>query len=79
MPKPDDTDSSTGANDEASMADIPPESREVMAEMTDEGDDETDRPAIAPGDPSLENTIFVLVGVLLALFVLFRAAMLFGG
>ncbi len=46
-------------------------------------DTETESPStprtIAPGHPDPENVVFVLVGVLLTLFVIYRAAAIFGG
>lgn len=48
----------------------------------DEGADEADElrpePPIEPGTPSLENALFVLLGVLVALAVVARLVQLFG-
>lgn len=49
----------------------------------DDGVDETDdglrpEPPIEPGTPSLENALFVLLGVLVALAVVARLVQLFG-
>lgn len=38
-----------------------------------------ERPAIDPGDPTLENALFVLLGVAFALAVVVRAATVFVG
>jgi hypothetical protein len=54
-----------------------------LASDDDERADETDEsllsePPIEPGTPSLENALFVLLGVLVALAVVARLAQLFG-
>ncbi|GAB3688809.1 hypothetical protein GCM10028857_23430 [Salinarchaeum chitinilyticum] len=42
-------------------------------------DDAPPRRPIVPETPELENVAFVLLGVLLGLFVIYRAAVVFGG
>ena len=42
-------------------------------------EDAPPRPEIVPESPSLENVLFVLVGVLFGLFVVYRAASVFTG
>ncbi|WP_248517196.1 DUF7312 domain-containing protein [Salinarchaeum laminariae] len=37
------------------------------------------RPEIVPETPELENVLFVVLGVLLGLFVIYRAVVVFGG
>ncbi|PSP74289.1 hypothetical protein BRC86_06670 [Halobacteriales archaeon QS_3_64_16] len=37
------------------------------------------RPPLEPGSPSLENTLFVLLGVFLTLFMIVRVMTLLGG
>ena len=38
-----------------------------------------ERPPLEPGTPSLENTLFVLLGVFLTLFMIVRVMTLLGG
>lgn len=47
------------------------EEREVAAERRAEAQRRRNEP-LEPGDPSLENAVFVLLGVLLALFIISR-------
>ncbi len=47
------------------------EAREAEAEATAEAQRRRTQP-IEPGNPSLEHTVFVLLGVLLTLFILSR-------
>lgn len=58
------------------MADDPDESDDWKYAIDEVGDDATDREEdlrrIEPGSPSGENTLFVLVGVALALLVIAR-------
>lgn len=42
-------------------------------------EDAPPRPEIVPETPELENVVFVLLGVLLGCFVIYRAAVVFGG
>ena len=42
-------------------------------------EDAPPRPEIVPETPSLENVLFVVLGVLFGLFVLYRAATVFAG
>jgi hypothetical protein len=46
---------------------------------TDEADGAAPRPPLEPGSPSLENALFVLLGVLLTLFVIVQVLVLAGG
>ena len=40
---------------------------------------QAERPPLEPGSPSLENTLFVLLGVFLTLFMIVRVMTLLGG
>ncbi len=54
---------------------------EPPVESTTEAEDDRlgrDRP-IEPGEPNLENVLFVLLGVLIGVGVVYRAATIFGG
>lgn len=42
-------------------------------------EDAPPRPEIVPESPDIENALFVLVGVLFGLFVIYRAVVVFGG
>ena len=50
----------------------PSASAEWPAEEADDGQAGTDSDRIEPGDPTIEGTLFVLLGVAIALFVLSR-------
>ena len=50
-----------------------------VSQKPDDNREELARPEIEPGDPELENVIFVVLGVLLMLFVIYRIASIFGG
>lgn len=54
---------------EFSLSDI--DQREAEAEAAAEAEQERSEP-IEPGAPSLENTVFVLLGVVLTLFIISR-------
>lgn len=50
----------------------PDDEREWQVTLEDlEDDDQPEQSAIEPGSPSVENTVFVVLGVLLTLYVLF--------
>ena len=58
--------------DDAEQAAQPSASAEGPAEAADDGQAGADSDRIEPGDPTLEGTLFVLLGVAFALFVLSR-------
>ncbi|QLD88608.1 hypothetical protein HWV07_06000 [Natronomonas salina] len=58
---------------EFSLQDL--EQREADAEAAAAAERERRRP-LEPGDPSLENVLFVILGVLLALFIISRMFLL---
>ena len=50
----------------------PDDEQEWQVTLEDlEDDDQPEQSAIEPGSPSVENTLFVVLGVLLTLYVLF--------
>ena len=64
-----DRDDDSGEEWQFTLADI--DAREAAAEATAEAERRRREP-VQPGSPSLENTVFVLLGVAFALFVLSR-------
>lgn len=43
-----------------------------LDEVGEDADDEHERETLEPGSPSLENAVFVLLGVFVTLFVFFQ-------
>ena len=58
--------------DDEEQAAQPSASADGPAEEADDGQAGADSDRIEPGDPTLEGTLFVLLGVAVALFVLSR-------
>jgi hypothetical protein len=69
------------ADDDAARADDEADEYEpsIAGVFGAQPEDAPPRPPIVPESPSLENAAFVLLGVCFGVFVLYRAAVVFGG